>query len=317
VDIISALHLFHAAAGSLARCFYSDCYLKLFGLAVTKYLINGQSKVVPAPNLIDNQSKVVAAPAKCQSANGLIELHCKVMVHMARAYLSEKKMPRTFWFYVITHAARMMNAIPGKHSGCLASPFHLVHGMGHDERTWVPLFLLAYFHHKKDGDIQQSKHQTHTMDSIFIGRSPSNALLVYNPHNKQYYEPDSYRLDPYHLPGLAYPSIIHIGGLFCSLHRDDNPQFKEKYPPGTQVEHIDPVTNMLISGTVMDIPFPVNVSDSSEDKMDLSYTILFDNGTTASIPLSQMASLIPPPPVTPTTTDGAGSLLPPFLCLNS
>ncbi len=67
----------------------------------------------------------------------------------------------------------------------------------------------------------------------------------------------------------------------------------------------------------MDIPFLVDVSDSSVDNMDLPYTILFDNGTTASIPLTQMASLIPPPPVTPTTTDGTDSLLPPFLCLNS
>jgi hypothetical protein len=156
------------------------------------------------------------------------------------------------------------------------------------------------------------------IDGIVIGRSPtSNALLVFNPHNKQYYKLDSYRLDPYCLPGSDYPSIIYNGGLFFSLLRDDNPRFEEKYPSGTQVERIDPITNMLVSGTVMDIPFPVNVSDSSDDIMDLSYTILFDDGTTVSIPLSQMASLIPPPPVTPMTTDGANSLLPPFLCLNS
>jgi hypothetical protein len=164
----------------------------------------GQSKVIPALDLIDNQSKVVADLAKHQSANGLVELHWKVMVHMARAYLTKKQMNRIFCFCAITHAARMMNAIFGKHSGCLASPFFLVHGMGHDKQTWVPLFLLAYFHHKKDSDIQRSKHQAHTIDCIIISRSPtSNALLVYNPRNKQYFEPDSYRLDPYHLPGLA------------------------------------------------------------------------------------------------------------------
>ncbi len=132
-DIISALCLFHDVAGLLARCFYSDCNLKLFGLAVSKYLINGQSKVVPAPDLIDNQSKVIAAPAKRQSANGLIELHWKVMVHMAHAYLTKKQIPCTFWFYAITHAAWIMNAIPSKHSGHLGSPFLLVHGVGHDE----------------------------------------------------------------------------------------------------------------------------------------------------------------------------------------
>jgi hypothetical protein len=115
------------------------------------------------------------------------------MVHMARAYLTKKQMPRAFWFYAITHAARMMNAIHGKHSGLLASPFHLVHGVGHDKRTWIPIFSLCYFHHDHDGDLQRSEHQAHTMNGIVIGRLPtSNALLVYNPQNRHYYEPDSY-----------------------------------------------------------------------------------------------------------------------------
>jgi hypothetical protein len=47
------------------------------------------------------------------------------------------------------------------------------------------------------------------------------------------------------------------------------------------------------------------------------YTILFDKGTTASIPLPQMADLIPPPLIMPSAADGNDSLLPPFLCLNS
>jgi hypothetical protein len=105
VDIITSLCLFCVVAGLLARCFYSDCNLKLFGSAVSKYLIDGQSKVIPAQDLINNQSKVVPAPAKCQSATGLKESHWKGMVHMACTYLTKKQMPCTFWFYLITHAA--------------------------------------------------------------------------------------------------------------------------------------------------------------------------------------------------------------------
>jgi hypothetical protein len=87
-------------------------------------------------------------------------------------------------------------------------PSTLSKGLGHDEQTWFPLFLLAYFHHEEDSNVQRSKHQAHLMDGIVIGPSPtSNVLLVYNPHNKQYYEPDSYRLDPYCLPGLPYQFI--------------------------------------------------------------------------------------------------------------
>ena len=93
------------------------------------------------------------------------------------------------------------------------------------------------------------------MDGIAIGRSPtSNALLVYNPRNKRYYEPDSYKLDPYRLPSSVYPSIKYDGGLFCSLLRDDNPAMEEPFPPSTRVEDIDSYSNVTTSGTVMDVP---------------------------------------------------------------
>jgi hypothetical protein len=241
------------------------------------------------------------------------------MVHMARAYLTEKEMPRSLWFYPITHAARLMNTIPGKHSCCLLSPFLLVHGVSHNQRTWIPLFSQAYFHHEQDGDHQCSKHQAHTIDGIVIGCSmTSNAILVYNRRNKQYYEPDSYCLDSYyHLPSLTYQDIKYNGALFCYLLCEDNPQFEEKYPPGTRVECINPISNMLVLGTVMDIPFFVDVSNSTDNTHDLAYTILFDNGTTTSIPLSHMADLIPPPPITPSAIHISDAILPPFLQLNS
>jgi hypothetical protein len=70
---------------------------------------------------------------------------------------------------------------------------------------------------------------------------------------------------------------------------------------------------MLVLGTVMDISFPVNVSNSTGDTHDLPYTILFDNGRTASISLLQIANLIPPPPITPSTVNDSDALLPPFL----
>jgi hypothetical protein len=167
--ILGALHHFCAAAGALARCFYSDCDTKLFGTAIAEYLI-------------DNNSKVLTAPAKHQSVNGLVESHWKTMLHMARAYLTKKQMPRTYWFFAITHAAWMMNAIPGKFRDHLALPFLLIHGIGHDEWTWIPLFSLCYFHHEKDSNDTQTKHMAHTMDGIIIGHSPtSHALMVFNP----------------------------------------------------------------------------------------------------------------------------------------
>jgi hypothetical protein len=153
------------------------------------------------------------------------------------------------------------------------------------------------------------------MDSVIVGHSPtSNALMVFNPWNRQYYEPDSYQLDFYCLPCLMYPTLKYNGSLFVSLLWDANPSFEEKYPPGTRVECIDPTTNMLLAGTVMDIPFPL--SPSAEDSQQ-SYIILFDNGTTASVPFNKMAGIIPLPPIDVGSLDSANSVLPPFLRLNS
>jgi hypothetical protein len=112
----------------------------------------------------------------------------------------------------------------------------------------------------------------------------------------------------------VYPTLKYRGGLFVSLLCDDNQSFEEKYPPGMQVKWIDPFTNMLLAGMVMDIPFPVS---SSEADSQQSYLILFDNGTTASVPLNEMAALIPPPLVNVGVSDSMDYLLPPFLCLNS
>jgi hypothetical protein len=107
----------------------------------------------------------------------------------------------------------------GKYCGTLALPFMLVHGVRPDQRTWLPLLSLCYFHHEKESNALRSKNQVHTLDGIVIRQSPtSNAILVYNPRNQCYYKPNSYKLDPYHLPSSVYPTIIYDGGLFVSLH---------------------------------------------------------------------------------------------------
>jgi hypothetical protein len=129
--------------------------------------------------------------------------------------------------------------------------------------------------------------------------SMSNALLVYNLQNCQYYKPGSYRIDSYRLPGSVYLNLKYDGSLFGSVLRDNNPTYEEKYPPCTCVEHFGLSTNMLLSGLV-DIPFPSAVSG---EESDFCYTILFDNGSTASIHLSEMVSNNPPPPVNVAVTD--------------
>jgi hypothetical protein len=192
----------------------------------------------------------------------------------------------------------MMNAIPGTYYlGHLASPFHLIHGVGHNKWTWIPMFSLCYFHHKKDSDQQCSQHQADTMDACDWLISHLKRTLGIQPAYKQFYEASSYCIKPYLLPTSVYPDIKYDSSLFCYLICNKNPHMEKKYPPRTQIEQVILSTNTLLSGTIMDISFPATSPDSLPSK--LSYTILFDNCTTASIPLQDMALLIPPPPVNP------------------
>jgi hypothetical protein len=133
-DIVAAFMTFCAEAGNLARQFCCDCDEKLFGSHIHSFLHI-------------ERSSIVSSPAGRQSANGLVESHWKIMVHMSRAYLTEKQMPRSFRYYAIKHSSGMMNMIPGKYKTKLASPFMLVHGVRPDQRTWLPLFSMCYFHH--------------------------------------------------------------------------------------------------------------------------------------------------------------------------
>ena len=133
-SILLAFCLFQGDADLYAWYFWSDCNTKLFSTKICKFLL-------------ESNSNIVAAVASWQSANGCVESHWKIMVHMSRAYLTKEQMPRSFWFYSVVHLAHMMNAIPGKFGGKLALPFMLVHGVGHDKRAWFPLFLGCCFHH--------------------------------------------------------------------------------------------------------------------------------------------------------------------------
>ncbi len=201
----------------------------------------------------------------------------------------------------------MMNVIPGKYKGKLASPFMLVHGVHPDQWAWLPIFSLCYFHHEKDSDPLRSKNQAHTLDGIIIGRSPtSTVILVYNPPSQKYYKPDSYCLYPSCLPSLVYPTIKYNGGLFVSLHWDKVASISKPFPPGTQVANVHPTMGKTHSGTVMDIPFDPNLS--------LRYLVLFDDGISSSIPTASMPALILKPIMDILDTS---HLLPPFLQVGS
>jgi hypothetical protein len=73
-----------------------------------------------------------------------------------------------------------------------------------------------------------------------------------------------------------------------------------------------------LAGIVMDIPsIPTVPSSDDPSNPSYSYTILFDNGTSASIPLREMPSIIQQPPADFDSSNSQDSLLPPFFRVNS
>ena len=146
-DIRDAFNLFCAKDGRFAKCFRADCDNKLLGKTTKAYLTEPT-----------NNSDIIGAAAGHQSSHGLVESHWKTMVHMSRAYLTKKQMPRRFWFHSIVHAAQMMNMIPGKLKNQIVSPSMLVHDTKPDIRSWFSLFSVCYFHTTKDGNIKHSKN---------------------------------------------------------------------------------------------------------------------------------------------------------------
>ena len=105
--------------------------------------------------------------------------------------------------------------------GKFTTPFELVHRTPPDTRTWFPLFSCVYFYKDTDKNKDRSSFQSKAMIGIAVGRSTkTNALSIYNPITKQYYEPDTYKFDPSRLPCTEFPAQIHYdGGLHANIYR--------------------------------------------------------------------------------------------------
>ena len=94
---------------------------------------------------------------------------------MARAYLTEKQMPKDYWFHAIHHAARMHNQIPAAFNGKLTTPFELVHRVAPDSRTWFPLFSIVYFYKETDTD----KDREMSKKWVEPGMVPTNVMYKF------------------------------------------------------------------------------------------------------------------------------------------
>ena len=114
-----------------------------------------------------------------------------------------------------------MNQILSKINGELTTLFELAHHVPPDTCTWFPIFSIVFFYKKTDEDQDRTSFQSKVMIGIAVGRSTkTNAVSVYNPTTKKYYEPDTYKFDPSCLPCNKFPLRIHYDrGLVTDLYR--------------------------------------------------------------------------------------------------
>jgi hypothetical protein len=155
-----------------------------------------------------------AAPNGRQSQNGLIERNWRTMVTMARAFLTDRQMPKRFWFYALRHAAQVMNYCPGLRAGVLTTPFELAHGCKPDLRVLFRLFSVGFFRHCLDSARTRTQFEAQTLTGIAIGRSmDSNAMEFYHTITNAIYTSADYRLDSGQTTATAFPQLRYDGGL--------------------------------------------------------------------------------------------------------
>ena len=272
--IINTLQKLKVTAGKLPRKLYTDFDPKLLSAKVTSWYHQ-------------QNGMILAAPPEQQHQNGLVERTWQTLSKMARAFINDKQMPRSYWYWAVQHASRVHNVFPLKFDGQLTTSHELVYKSKPDYRQLFRLFSTTYFSHHKDNNKERSNVQSHTLAGIAVGWSDvANGLQVYNPHSKELYTTSVFKIDE-HNATKSYFNITYDGGMFCNLYSVDSRQnTPEHYPIGTAVSI--PSNTGHTAGYVLSVP----ASESPHDDSDPNYTIQLLTGGTTFVPSSAMEAII-------------------------
>ena len=284
--ITVALQKLKVLAGKLPKLIYTDFDPKLLSKTVTTWLQN-------------QNTIILAAPPEQQHQNGLVERTWQTLSQMARAYVNDKLMPRSFWFWAIRHASRIQNIFPIRLDDKLTTPHEPVYKTKPDYRQLFRLFSTAFFTHVKDGVKARTNIQSHTMAGIAVGYSDvANGMEVYNPLTKELYTTSRFKLDEHHST-KTYFNLDYDGGIFSGLYSlDCNQNVPEPYPLGTAVQIPSPTGPT--PGYVLAVP-------SNNSTEETFYTIQLLSGQTTTVPSSAMSKLVDPHKTTVNVT------LPPWI----
>ena len=87
-SIITVLKQLMIMAGKLPTSLYTDLDTKLLSSSVLTFCT-------------EHDTMIIAAPSEQQNQNGLVKRTWQTLSQMARAFVTDKHMPRSYWFWAI------------------------------------------------------------------------------------------------------------------------------------------------------------------------------------------------------------------------
>jgi len=111
-----------------------------------------------------------AAPSGRQNQNGLVERAWETITNMARAFITDMQMPRSYWYWALHQAVQVLNYIPCTVTGVSTTPHELVYGVKPDLRVLFRMFSTGFFRHSRDGlSTRSGVSDAKTLQGIAIG----------------------------------------------------------------------------------------------------------------------------------------------------
>ena len=184
--------------------------------------------------------RVMASPPNCQSQTGLVESNWKTACKMARSFLAEAHLPKSFWFWAIHESVARMNLIPVRFNdnpSDLATPHKLYYDTPSDYRVLFPYGALGYYHHPQDGGRgNRTTFQSQAFTGIALSRPDNaNGLMFWNPTLQRFAASADCRLDSARSLQSAFPELKYNEGLTLRQYSDPTQDYIKAFPVGLSV----------------------------------------------------------------------------------
>ena len=267
-EIITGFTKFRLLFGNLPRRIYTD---------FDHHLLSGQTEQF----LNKHGCETLGAPASRQHQNGLVQRQWQTLMSMARSFLSNKKMPRIYWWWAICHSSQILNYFLCTVNGYNTSPLELVFGVKPDYGTLFPLFALTYFKHMRYGQRARDGVEAKVLQSILLSRAENSDLyLLFSPFTQEFYVSGDCKIDSGNCTASAF-NLKDDGGIFIGLYDSSHVSNEtEPYPPGTNIIYSQD-DGSQIHGTVTSAPLPdTGKAFPTSSSSTVKYSVKLRNGDT-------------------------------------